>query len=126
MSITVPEELKQVYLLLLKAGPITIGELTLLLKKEANLKEKVNSLVKANLVKEIESYGEIPLFMALPPFTTINSQLNSMIKTSKRKQANLIAGHQSIEKKLKSSLGQLQDATDFNDSLKEIELKNNH
>ena len=76
---SLPDDLRDVYFLLLKKSPLTIGELVFLTKKpEDKIKNNLKTLISSGFVREIED--SIPLFIAIFPSLFLKSNLDSFLK----------------------------------------------
>ena len=73
------ESHREVFFLLLKKSPLTIGELCFLSKKSDNdIKTILKSLIESGFVREIED--TIPLYIALYPTLLLKSNLDQFLK----------------------------------------------
>ncbi len=86
-SLGLNEELKEIFFLLLKKSPLTLGELSFLTKKsETSIKSSLKELIKSGFVREIDDI--IPLYIALYPTLLLKTNLETLLNQLNEFESN--------------------------------------
>ena len=119
-SLGLSDELRDIFFLLLKKSPLTLGELCFLTKNsEDKVKTNIKSLIESGFVREIDDI--IPLYIALYPTLLLKTNLETFLNEIKDFEIN-------FNKKNKTNLDELlksveSSKVEFKEKISEI-MKN--